>query len=78
MDVAVFHGFWMTDWEMCVHHIARGIASSAGSQLPLAHRPVGFRWYENLNLALRLGDVLNGPAPSGKNWAHLNSNEFFF
>lgn len=62
MDMAVFYGFLMTVWEMYFHHIAHGNAFSVGSQLLLAHRPVSFRWYENLYLALRLRDVLMGLA----------------
>lgn len=36
------------------------LGSLRGSQLLLAHRPVGFRWYENMNLALRLGGMQRG------------------
>lgn len=31
-----------------------------GSQLPLTHRPVALRWYEDRSRALTLGDVLKG------------------
>lgn len=57
-DVAVLRGFLMAGWEMGFYHIAHGNAFTAGSQLTPAPRPVGFRWYESLNLALRLADVL--------------------